>query len=337
MTQQQSKPQARGQEDAQRQLDERLKRVEKITTRLIDEVAKVIVGKRHVLEHVTTAILTQGAHVLFEDMPGLGKSVMCEAFADAAGADFRRIQFTPDLLPGDITGSSIYNEDKAEFTFQPGPLFTNFLLADEINRASPKTQSAMLESMAEKQVSVEGTTYDLDPPFFVMATQNPVEQEGTYPLPEAQMDRFAMKLSMGYPSLGDEVEILERRIRRRTDNHSVDPVCNPNIINAMQETTEYVHTGDEMLQYICGIVDATRKHDDLKAGASPRGSLNLLKLSRAWAAMNGRSYVTPDDVKRLAKPVLAHRLILEPEAKLADITERDALDDVLDDVPVPKI
>lgn len=316
---------------------DKIQAIHRISNKIVEEVSKVIVGKREVLEKVMVAFLASGSHVLFEDMPGLGKSVMCESFAAASGCDFHRVQFTPDLLPGDITGSSVFNQKDEEFVFHPGPIFTNILLADEINRASPKTQSALLEAMAEKQVSVEGQTYKLEQPFTVFATQNPVEQEGTYPLPEAQMDRFAMKLSMGYPSESDEAEILRRRVDRGKDDHDVQRVSDAKTVAGMQRAVEKVHVDEEMFTYISRIITATREHPALRAGSSPRGSLAILKLARAYAAMQGRAYITPDDVKAFGAPVLAHRIILTPEAKLDSVTGADVVEEILEDVPIPKV
>jgi MoxR-like ATPase len=267
-------------------------------------------------------------------MPGLAKSVMASAVSQAAGCEFRRIQFTPDLLPGDITGTYIYANN--QFQLRPGPVFCNFLLADEINRASPKTQSALLEAMAEKQVSIEGTTHRLASPFMVLATQNPVEQEGTYPLPEAQLDRFMLKLSMGYPSKAEEKEILMRRAKRGKDAFEVKPVASPDLLRAMAQAVEAVHVSDPIYDYLTDVIDRTRRHPELHAGSSPRGSLALFKLSKSWAALNGRTYVTADDVRDLAVPVLAHRLILKPEARLGGRTTRDVMLDILRETPVPK-
>lgn len=304
---------------------------------LIDEVGRVIVGKRDQLKLVVLAIYTEGSHVLLEDMPGLGKSVLAAALARASGCDFKRVQFTPDLLPSDINGTFILNQRTHEFDFRPGPIFTNYLLADEINRASPKTQSAMLEAMAEKQVTVEGYTQRLPKPFVVFATQNPVEQAGTYPLPEAQMDRFSMKLSMGYPSLEDEAEILVRRAKRGKDDFDVKAVSNAESIVAMQKAIEHVYVSDELIRYIASIVDATRKHPQLLAGSSPRGSQALFKLARGWAALSGRDYVVPDDIKKLVVPVLAHRVILKPEPRIKGVRPEQVMENILASVPVPKV
>ncbi|MFA5862472.1 MAG: MoxR family ATPase [Candidatus Thermoplasmatota archaeon] len=306
-------------------------------TSLIEEVGRVIVGKKDQLKLVTLAIFTEGAHVLLEDLPGLGKSVLAAALARASGCDFKRVQFTPDLLPSDINGTFILNQRTHEFDFRPGPIFTNYLLADEINRASPKTQSAMLEAMAEKQVTVEGYTQKLPKPFVVFATQNPIEQAGTYPLPEAQMDRFAMRLSMGYPTKDEEAEILIRRAKRGKDDFDVKSVTNAETIVAMQKAIENVYVSDELIHYIASIIDATRKHPQLVAGASPRGTQNIFKLARGWAALHGRDYVVPDDIKRLVIPVLAHRVILKPEPRIKGIKSEQIIQGILDSVPVPKV
>lgn len=303
---------------------------------LVDEVAKVIVGKRDVLELVSAVVLTEGAHILFEDLPGLGKSVMASAFSRASGTVFKRVQFTPDLLPSDITGTYVLNQGKSEFEFHQGPIFTNFLLADEINRASPKTQSALLEAMAEKQVSVEGTTHRLPRPFLVMATQNPIEQEGTYPLPEAQLDRFMVKTSVGYPTLADEREILHRRNQRQKDDFDVRPVMTVDDLVRLQKVVETVFVHEQMEDYIARLITATREHPQILAGASPRGSLALLKLAKAKAALAGRSYVVPDDVQGLVGPVLGHRIILRPEPRIRGVKPDQVLSEILRKTPVPK-
>jgi MoxR-like ATPase len=300
------------------------------------EVAKVIVGKQDVVDKLIVASLTEGAHILFEDMPGLAKSVLAATFSKAAGCQFNRIQFTPDLLPTDITGGHIFNRKTNDFDFRPGPIFTNFLLADEINRASPKTQSALLEAMAEKQVSVEGITHRLEPPFLVLATQNPVEQEGTYPLPEAPMDRFAMKLSMGYPSKDEEAEIMSRRLLRKHDSFDTKPVMDRAQFLKMQKVVEEVFVDATLVDYIARIIDATRHHPDLVAGASPRGSLALMKLARAHAAIQGRRVVVPDDVRAYAVCCLAHRTILTTEARVRGTKREKVIQDILAKVPVPR-
>jgi len=303
---------------------------------MIDEVGKVIVGNRPLLRKILFNILA-GGNILFEDYPGTAKSLMANMFSQASGADFRRIQFTPDLLPSDITGIYMYNEKTQEFEFRPGPAFTNFLLADEINRAPPKTQAAMLETMQERQVTVEGTTHQLTRPYVVMATQNPVEQEGTYPLPEAQMDRFLMKLSVGFPNHEEEVEVLRRRVDRRSDDPEVDAVSSPEEIVKMQDVIEYVQIDHAVLEYISEIVQRTRAEPRVEVGSSPRGSEALLALSRARAAFNGRTYATPDDVKELVPASLHHRLILKPEPRIKGVDPKTVLTDILKDVTAPKV
>ncbi len=318
------------------QLQAEIQQMSQHTQALMSEVGKVIVGKKHVVENLLIASLTEGAHILFEDLPGLAKSVLANTFSTAAGCEFHRIQFTPDLLPTDITGGHIFNRETNQFEFRKGPIFTNFLLADEINRASPKTQSAMLEAMAEKQVSVEGNTHRLKPPFVVLATQNPVEQEGTYPLPEAQMDRFAFKLSMGYPSKDEEAEILHRRLGRGKDTFDVSAVVDKDTMLRMQHLVEQVHVDPALVDYIARIIDATRNHQDLAAGSSPRGSLALVKLARSRAAIKGRTFVVPDDIRSLAVPCLAHRLILSTDARVRGTTTIHVMEDILKQVPVPR-
>ena len=314
--------------------DLRLRRVRDVSQRLIDEVAKTIVGKRHVLELVTLNILS-GGNILFEDYPGLAKSLMAETFSRASGCKFKRIQFTPDLLPSDITGNYVFDQKKVEFTFRPGPVFTNFLLADEINRAPPKTQAALLESMQERQVTVEGVTRKLDAPYIVLATQNPVEQEGTYPLPEAQNDRFMMKMSVGYPSEEEELEVLMRRIQRGRDQVDVRAVTSPEEILDLQRAVELVHIAKPVLQYVVRLVHATRHHPSIHVGSSPRGSLALLKLSRANAALHGRPFVTPDDVKRVAVNGLSHRVILNPEPRIRGVRNEAVIEEILQATSAP--
>ena len=304
--------------------------------RLRAEVQKVIVGKTEVIDRLIVASLSEAAHILFEDMPGLAKSVLAATFSKAVGCEFHRVQFTPDLLPTDITGGHVFNRAKNEFEFRRGPIFTNFLLADEINRASPKTQSALLEAMAEKQVSVEGITHRLPPPFLVLATQNPVEQEGTYPLPEAQMDRFAMRLSMGYPTRKEEAEILSRRLARHQDSFDTKAVLNREDLLAMQRTAEAVHVDPAIIDYIAGIIEATRHHPDLVAGCSPRGSLALLKLARGNAVLRGRMYLLPDDVKEYAVCTLAHRAIVATSARVRGVRAEAVLRDIIGKTPAPR-
>ena len=304
--------------------------------RLIHEVSKVIVGKKRILELVMVNLLAQG-NILFEDFPGLAKTVMASTFARASGCDFKRVQFTPDVLPADITGSYVYEQKTGSFDFRPGPVFTNILLGDEINRAPPKTQSAMLEAMQERQVSVEGRTHRLEAPFIVMATQNPIEQEGTYPLPEAQMDRFLMRLSVGYPDEGEEAEIARRRMQRGKDDFDVAAVTNPRSLVAMQQACERVAVHEDVIAYVARLVHGTRSHPDLQVGSSPRGTLGLVKAARAHAALQGRPYTTPDDVRQLAVPVLAHRIILKPDARFAGRTGASVIEDMLRRVKAPTV
>ena len=312
-----------------------LTQVGETSERILDRVSEVIVGKRDVLSLVLTAILARG-HVLFEDVPGLAKTLMAMCFAQALGTEFRRIQFTPDLLPSDVTGSHIYDRNKSEFVLVPGPIFANIVLTDEVNRATPKTQSALLEAMQEGQVSIAGETRELPRPFAVIATQNPIEYEGTFPLPEAQLDRFMVRLDVGYPNPAEEMEILQRRVDRRQDNVKLDAVCGEEDVLAMQEAIEDVHVSEDVMRYAVSIVTRTREHANLYVGASPRGSLALTKLARARAAMEGRDFAIPDDVKHLAVPALAHRLILSPDLWARRTTTRDVLEAILSTTPVPK-
>jgi MoxR-like ATPase len=304
--------------------------------RVIAEVGKAVVGKRELLQKIMTAVLT-GGHVLLEDYPGLAKTLIANSFATALGLEFKRIQFTPDLLPGDITGGYIYDRSQNRFELRKGPLFANVILADEINRASPKTQSALLEAMQEHQVTLEGETLSLPMPFIVIATQNPIEYEGTFPLPEAQLDRFVMKLSVGYPSRHEEQEILRRRRERRQDAFRLQQVIDAETLRAMRETVETIHVDKDIEAYIVALVHATRQHRQVAVGASPRGSLALLKLSRAWAALQGRDFVIPDDVKAFIEPALVHRLILQPDLWMQQHALEDVLFDVQRSVPVPVI
>ena len=313
-----------------------IKGVSATSTALIAEVEKAIIGKRNVLEHVLLSILADG-HILFEDFPGTAKSLMVMTFASALGCKYRRIQFTPDLLPTDITGTYIFDEKDNEFKFRPGPIFANIILADEINRAPPKTQAAMLEAMQERQCSIEGVTHRLPKPFLVMATQNPIEQEGTYPLPEAQVDRFMQKMSMGYPSREDEREILIRRMRRGKDQVDINVITSPEKIIAMQQVVEKVHMDPALLTYIVEIVYRTREDPRVVVGSSPRGSLALFKLARARAVLQGRDFITPDDIKAVAMPSLAHRLILKPEPRIRGVLPQDIINKILAEVPVPAV
>jgi MoxR-like ATPase len=303
---------------------------------ILDEVEKAIVGKRDVLELVLMGILA-GGHVLLEDYPGLAKTLVARSFAQTIGIDFNRVQFTPDLLPADITGSSIYDQKNGRFDFRKGPVFTNLLLGDEINRAPPKTQAALLEAMQEGQVSAEGITYPLDPPFVVIATENPIEYEGTYPLPEAQLDRFMMRIGIGYPDRDGEWEILKRRIDRREDEVKLRSVVDGPQLLEMQHGIEQVYVGSSVGYYMVDLVTATRASSEVQVGASPRGALALLKLARCRAVMKSRDFVTPDDVKRIAVAALAHRLTLRPELWVRRIGGDDIVRTVLDQVPTPEI
>jgi MoxR-like ATPase len=303
--------------------------------RILDEVEKAIVGKRDVLELVLIAMLGRG-HVLLEDFPGLAKTLMARSFAQVVGMEFNRIQFTPDLLPADITGSSIYDQRDGRFEFSRGPVFTNLLLGDEINRAPPKTQAALLEAMQEGQVTVDETTYLLDQPFIVIATENPIEYEGTYPLPEAQLDRFMLRTSVGYPDRGNEWEILRRRIERRDEDINLAPVIDAKELIEMQNSLEDVHVSEPIGYYMVDIVAATRSHPEVQVGASPRGALALLKASRGRAMVDGRDFVTPEDVKAVAVPCLAHRLTLRPEMWVRRIGGTEIVTSILDRVPTPQ-
>ena len=315
---------------------ERLKAVGAIATAIAAEVQKVIIGKAHVIDNVLVNILSNG-NLLFEDYPGLAKTLMTNTFADALGCDFKRVQFTPDLLPADITGTNIYDAKKGEFTFKPGPLFCNLLLADEINRAPPKTQAALLEAMQEKQVTIGTVTHKLPAPFIVMATQNPVEQEGTYPLPEAQLDRFMFKMSVGYPDRADEDEILRRRISRGQDAVEVDVITHPEMVINMQQACEFVYVDPALRMYMVEIVSRTREDPRVLVGASPRGSQALLKTSRAAAALRGRDFVTPDDIKTIAELALAHRIILKPEHQIKGLESGEVIQAILREVRVPTV
>jgi MoxR-like ATPase len=301
---------------------------------VLDAVDTVIVGKRAALELVLAGILS-GGHVLLEDLPGLGKTLTARSFAQALGVGFRRLQFTPDLLPADVTGSFLYDQRTGDFAFRPGPIFTNVLLADEINRTPPKTQAALLEAMQERQVSVEGTTYLLEEPFHVLATANPIEYEGTYPLPEAQLDRFLLRVSFGYPRREEEWEVLRRRIARRREETLLDPVVDPLTLRAMQAGLELVEVEDSVSRYIVDLTIATREHPSVLVGASPRGSLALMLLARARAALAGRDFVIPEDVKEVAVPALAHRMTLRPEMWLRRVEASSIVADVLTKTPAP--
>ena len=303
---------------------------------LTDEVGRVVVGKKTTLKYVVLGILTNG-HILFEDYPGLAKTLTAKTFASVMGCKFTRVQFTPDLLPSDITGNYIYSQKTGDFKLIKGPIFTNILLADEINRAPPKTQAALLEAMQEKQITLEGETYKLDNPFLVFATQNPIEYEGTYPLPEAQIDRFLMRLSMGYPTQSEEEEILNRMDKGDISSIKVNTVVVPSEIIDMQKTINEVHIDKDLRKYIIKIVQSTRDDPRVEVGVSPRGSIALFKLSKAHAAFYGRDYVVPDDIKNVVLPSLSHRLILTAESRVQKLKPEDIIVDIISKIPVPTV
>ncbi|OGF54137.1 MAG: magnesium chelatase [Candidatus Fraserbacteria bacterium RBG_16_55_9] len=311
-------------------------KVATLGARVIQEVERVVIGKRSLLTQIMASVLA-GGHILLEDFPGLAKTLIAKSVATALGLDFKRIQFTPDLLPGDITGSYIYDRAESRFEIRKGPIFAHIILADEINRASPKTQSALLEAMQERQVTLEGETLKLPEPFMVVATQNPIEYEGTFPLPEAQLDRFLMKLAVGYPSEDEEQEILRRRRERRSDELPLERVTNAAELLEMCQVIEGVHVDPDIERYIVSLVAETRRDTRVSVGASPRGSLALLKLARARAALEGREYVLPDDVKTFAGPALVHRLILEPDLWMKRHAADEIIDSIVGAVPVPVI
>jgi MoxR-like ATPase len=301
---------------------------------IVAALGQVIVGKAEVLEQILAGVLANG-HILIEDYPGLAKTLIARLVAGALSLSFKRIQFTPDLLPSDVTGSFVFDQRQARFEFRPGPIFTHLLLADEINRATPKTQSALLEAMQESQVTVEGERFPLETPFLVIATQNPIELEGTYPLPEAQLDRFLLRVAVGYPDADEEAEILARRRRRRDDAADIAPVTSREELLAMQAALEDVHVADVTMRYIVDLVRATRADHRVALGASPRGTLALLKLSRALAALRRRDFVLPDDVKAMTVPALAHRLILKPELWASRVSAAQVVQSLLGEVPAP--
>jgi MoxR-like ATPase len=303
---------------------------------VLETVEESVIADRGFLETVLTGIVAKG-HVLLEDVPGTGKTLTARSVATALGLTFSRVQFTPDLLPTDVTGSNVYNERDRAFEFREGPVFANVVLADEINRAPPKTQSALLEAMEEEQVTVDGTTHRLPDPFFVIATQNPVESEGTFPLPEAQVDRFAIKTAVGYPDEAGEVELLRRRAARSERSPSLSPVLEPEQVLELRETPETVRVDEDLLRYMAQVARATRRDRRVSVGVSPRGTQRLFEAARARAVLAGREYVTPDDVKRVAQPALAHRLVLTPDAKVEDVRKRDVIEYVLSEVAVPTL
>jgi len=308
--------------------------VSELSGRILDAVEQAVIGKRESLTLVLSAVLA-GGHVLLEDFPGLGKTLAARSFAQTLGLDFKRAQFTPDLLPGDLTGSFIYDQRVSEFAFRPGPLFTGLLLADEINRTPPKTQSALLEAMQEKQVTVEGQTFRLERPFHVLATANPVEYEGTYPLPEAQLDRFLMRVSFGYPTAEEELGVLQGRLARQREEVELTPVTDARGLIEMQESIEATTVDDSVSSYCVALAAASRTHPHVLMGASPRGSLALLLCSRAYAVVHDRDYVTPEDVKAVAIPVLAHRITVKPELWMSNVTGRSVVQSILANVPTP--
>ncbi|GAP21471.1 AAA family ATPase [Leptolinea tardivitalis] len=305
------------------------------STQIIAEVEKAVIGKRDVLEQMMAAFLSSGGHILLEDYPGLAKTLIANSFSIALGMQFKRIQFTPDLLPGDITGGYVFESDKNRFMLRKGPIFTNILLADEINRASPKTQSALLEAMQEYQVTLEGETQTLPDPFIVIATQNPIEYEGTFPLPEAQLDRFMVKISIGYPTPEEEDEILKRRAERKSDLVPLQAIITPETFLQMRATAEEVYVDPDVRRYMVELVSKSRSHRQVAVGVSPRGSLALLKLARAWAAIHNRNYVVPDDIKKFIQPALAHRIILDPSLWDVKKSENKIIEEIAQSVSVP--
>ncbi len=304
-----------------------------LAQRIIDNVSQVIVGKRSVIELAVATLIAQG-HMLVEDVPGVGKTMLAKSLATSIGCSFKRIQFTPDLLPSDVTGISVYNQQSGEFQFREGPLMSQVVLADEINRATPKTQSALLEAMEEQQITVDGVTHHLHPPFLVMATQNPIEYEGTFPLPEAQLDRFLMRISLGYPNLEEELAIIEGQEQSHPID-SLEAVSNSQDIIGLQEAAKSVYVDRLVRQYIVSLTDSTRNHREVSLGASPRASLGLFRTSRALALIRDRDYVIPDDIKMLAPGVIAHRIMLSPSARMRGVQSTDVVEDLLTNVPVP--
>jgi MoxR-like ATPase len=302
---------------------------------ILGTLQQVIIGKEQVLQHLLLGLYSRG-NILIEDFPGLAKTLIARLIAQVTGLTFKRIQFTPDLLPGDITGGFIYNQKRGEFEFRPGPLFTNLVLADEVNRAPPKTQAALLEVMQERQVTVDGTTYAVPQPFLVLATQNPIELEGTYPLPEAQLDRFIMRLRVGYPSVEEERQILAHRGARRQERVDLEPVTDVAQLLQLQATVEQVHATADIERYIASITAATRQHPQVQVGASPRGSLALYQLARAHAMVEERDFVLPDDVKAMAPAALVHRLLLKPELWVRGVQAEHIVQDILQRISVPK-
>jgi MoxR-like ATPase len=302
--------------------------------RILDQVERAVVGKRDVLELVLLGLLADG-HVLLEDVPGLAKTLIARSFADVAGLRFARVQFTPDLMPADVSGWSFFDQRRNEFEFRAGPIFTNLLVADEINRAPPKTQAALLEAMQERQVTTDGETRPLERPFLVLATQNPIEYEGTYPLPEAQLDRFLMRISVGYLDRAEEWEMVERRLERRADEVQLEQVCDRETVLGLQEAVETVHVAESIGLYAVDLVQTTRAGGRVLLGAGPRGTLALVKLARARALLDGRDFVTPEDVKGIAVPALAHRIVLRPEVWVQNVRGDNIVAEALETVPTP--
>jgi len=301
--------------------------------RVLDEIEQVIIGKREVVRLALLCLLADG-HALIEDIPGVGKTTLAKTLARCVGGEFKRIQFTPDLLPGDITGVSIYNQKTGEFVFTPGPVFANIVLADEVNRTTPKTQSSLLECMEERQVTVDGVTHPVPQPFFVIATENPLEYRGTYPLPEAQLDRFLLRLRLGYPTPAQEVSILESQVREHPLERVKQVLTLEEVVTLQQQVREVTITAD-LKEYVIALVEATRHHEHIALGASPRGSLGVMRCAQAFAAANGRDHVRPDDVKAVLIPVLAHRLILRPEVRSTNTSQESVISGIADTVPVP--
>lgn len=304
-----------------------------VAQRIIDNVSKVIVGKRAVIEQAMAAVIAQG-HILVEDVPGVGKTMLAKSLSISIGCNFKRIQFTPDLLPSDVAGVSIYNQATGEFQFRPGPIMSQVVLADEINRATPKTQSALLEAMEELQVTVDGVTHHLEHPFVVVATQNPIEYEGTFPLPEAQLDRFLMRISLGYPEFEEELAVIEQQEQAHPID-SLEAVANPKDVIGLQQAAKEVYVDRAVREYIVNLTEATRNHRDVALGASPRASLGLFRAARALALVLDRDYVIPDDIKMLAAPVTAHRIILSPSARMRGVRSADLVSDLLNTLTVP--
>jgi MoxR-like ATPase len=310
-----------------------MEQINPLTDRLFENVGKVILGKRDALQKTILALLVQG-HVLIEDVPGVGKTMLARSIARSIGCSFKRIQFTPDMLPSDVTGVSVFNQRDREFEFREGPIFAQIVLVDEINRATPKTQSALLEAMEERQVTVDGKTYKMPKPFLVMATQNPIEYEGTFPLPEAQLDRFVLRIRLGYVSKEEEINILSAQ-QFKHPLEGLGQVLSHEELVQLQEVVKDIYVDRSIKEYIISIVDATRNHPDVYLGASPRGSLALYKTSQALAALLGRDYVIPDDIKLLTEPTLAHRLIISPAARMKNIDAEEVIAEILDSIPVP--